>query len=285
VELGYWEAQSYKLNFPEAHVWNEDIRNIHADDVEEKIGRPDVVIGGPPCEAYTSANASRQREPLMRLYEDPRGRLTLHFIRLVGDLQPEAFVMENVVGIIEGDLKEALRHEFGRVGFEVKFHVFDAEDAGVPSHRRRVFVSNVKLKIRKRKPPVVLDAIGDLIELDEAVPNHRPAALSAKYEKKAEKLRWGQALTYFRGASRTIRNYIKLHPFRLAPTIMGSSRFIHPLELRLLTPREHARLMSFPDDHLFVGPLTDQYNMSGEAVPPLLAQDLAWSLRRKLGEL
>ena len=75
VEIGYWEAESFKVNFPGAYVWNEDIRNIGYWEIEEKIGRPDIIIGGPPCEAYTSANAQREKEPIMRLYRDPRGRL------------------------------------------------------------------------------------------------------------------------------------------------------------------------------------------------------------------
>ncbi len=132
---------------------------------------------------------------------------------------------------------------------------------------------------------MVIEAIGDLIELDDNIPNHRPASLSRKLEEKAWKMRWGSSLTYFRGASGVIRNYIKLHPYKLAPTVMGSSRFIHPLEGRLLTPREHARLMGFPDNHVFLGPLTDQYNMAGEAVPPTLARAIADRILKKVGEV
>ncbi len=285
VEVGYWEAETFKFNFPDSVVWNVDIRKLGSWEVEKVIGRPEVVIGGPPCEAYTSANASRMEEPLLRLYEDPRGRLTLHYIRFIGDLQPEVFVMENVVGILEGGLKEALRYEFGRIGYEVKFNVLDAEDYGTPSHRRRVFISNLRLKPRRRRGPVVWEAIGDLIELDESIPNHRPASLSKKLEERAWRIKWEQSLTYFRGARQTLRNFIKLHPFKLAPTVMGSSRFVHPFEGRLLTPREHARLMGFPDNHVFLGPLTSQYNMSGEAVPPTLSRAIAEYILKKVGEL
>ncbi len=285
VEIGEWEARTYLHNFPDVVMWNTDIRSLHSSEVENKLGKVDIVIGGPPCEAYTVANAQRMKEPLMRLYEDPRGRLTLHFIRFVGDLQPEVFVMENVVGILEGDLKEALRYEFGRVGYEVKFNVIDAERVGVPSVRRRVFLSNVKLKLKHKRAPTVWEAIRDLEELDEAVPNHRPQALSKKAEERAWKLRWGSSLTYFRGARRTLRNYVKLHPFRLAPTVMGSSRFIHPFLGRLLTPREHARLMGYPDHHVFLGPLERQYNMAGESVPPPVARGIAERILRKVGEI
>lgn len=56
---------------------------------------------------------------------------------------------------------------------------------------------------------------------------------------------------------------------------MGSSRFIHPYEPRLLTVREQARLMGFPDYHVFLGSRDAQYNMVGEAVPPPLAKAIA----------
>ncbi len=282
VERGYWEAETFRYNFPRAHVWNTDIRELHADDVLQTIGRPDIVIGGPPCEAFTGANARRMKDPIDRLYVDLRGRLVLHFIRMVGDLEPEAFIMENVPGILEGELKSFLREEFGRIGYSVKFHVFDAELYGSPSERRRVFLSNVRLKPEMERGPIVWDVIGDLERLDERIPNHFPQSLSHKHEGKVWTLKWGKALVYYRGAKRNIRNFIRLHPFRRSPVVMGSSRFVHPFQPRLLTPREHARLMGFPDSHTFLGPLESQYNMAGEAVPVPLAYRLARSLLRKL---
>jgi len=99
------------------------------------------------------------------------------------------------------------------------------------------------------------------------------------------KLRWGRSLVTFEGAgSRRFRNYIRLAPDRPAPTVMGSSRFIHPFEDRLLTVREQARLMGFPDYHVFLGGKDSQYNMVGEAVPVPLAQAIAEDLLSRLRE-
>jgi DNA (cytosine-5)-methyltransferase 1 len=63
---------------------------------------------------------------------------------------------------------------------------------------------------------------------------------------------------------------------------MGSSRFIHPYEPRLLTVREQARLMGFPDYHVFLGSRDAQYDMVGEAVPPPLARAIAEYVARVL---
>ncbi|MFX1299225.1 MAG: DNA cytosine methyltransferase, partial [Promethearchaeota archaeon] len=77
----------------------------------------DVVIASPPCEPYTSANTYRQKEPLARLYEDEVGRLVLDVIRIIGDLQPTMFIVENVPELMSGELRWALSREFSRVGF------------------------------------------------------------------------------------------------------------------------------------------------------------------------
>ena len=63
---------------------------------------------------------------------------------------------------------------------------------------------------------------------------------------------------------------------------MGSSRFIHPFRDRLLTVREHARLMGFPDNHIFIGGRDVQFNEVGEAVPVPLARAIAREVKRYL---
>ncbi len=68
---------------------------------------------------------------------------------------------------------------------------------------------------------------------------------------------------------------MRLNPWKPAPTVMGSVRFVHPFEDRVLTVREQARLMGFPDDHVFFGPKDSQFNQIGEAVPPPLARAIA----------
>ena len=287
VEAWKYSAETYRQNFPETKIWEMDIQELDAGDVEKEIGRPDVIIGGPPCEAYTVANARREKEPLDRLYRDPRGRLTLHFIRFVGDMQPETFIMENVLGIVEGDLKEALRHEFGRVGYDVKFNVLEASMYGVPSRRTRVFISPLRIRPRGERKKTVWEAIGDLPDPRDLhdIPNHQYKPLPRRVEKVVHKMKWGQAPVHFRGAKRVHQNYVRLHPHKTAPTVMGTSRFIHPFSDRLLTVRENARLMSFPDSHEFRGPVEQQYNQAGEAVPPKLAFKIAEEVRAKLGEL
>ncbi|ENN95626.1 DNA-cytosine methyltransferase [Methanocaldococcus villosus KIN24-T80] len=262
-------------------VLNNDIREIHSLDIERFVKKVDVIIGGPPCEGYTGANPKREKNPHDRLYKDDVGRLVLDFIRIVGDLQPKVFVMENVPAI--RDVKGDIIKEFRDVGYEdVYFNILRAEDYGNPSVRRRVFVSNIEIIPEKEKPKTVIEAIGDLMYKGRDVPNHEYAALPRRFWRKVHYLGWGDAFIYFKGASRRLGNYIRLHPLKLAETVMGKRFFIHPYEDRLLTPREQARLMSYPDNHLFVGGIRSCLNQIGESVPPCLSRAIAKVVKENL---
>ena len=283
-------AKTYKANFPHAIVVAEDVKELSYMDLREVSGVArgdvDVVIASPPCEPFTPANPGRMRNPLDRLYSDPVGALFLHAIRLVGELKPKVFIIENVPGVLEGPLRGALREEVRRAGFDsVYFNVLRAEDYGSPSVRVRVFISNIELKPERRPGPKVGEVLEGLPPPGSPTPpNHEyPQEIPRRHRGRVAKLGWGEALIYFPGAGGSRHpNYVRLNPNRRAPTVMGSSRFIHPYEPRLLTVREQARLMGFPDYHVFLGSRDAQYDMVGEAVPPPLARAIAEYVARVL---
>ncbi|MCD6196505.1 MAG: DNA cytosine methyltransferase [Staphylothermus sp.] len=275
-------AQTFKANFPSATVLLEDIKEITKYTLKEILGdlsSIDIVIGSPPCEPFTGANPRREKNPIDRLYKDPIGQLTLHYIRLVGIIKPRIFIMENVPAIMDNGLERALKAEFRRIGYnKIYFNVLKAEDYGSPSHRVRVFISNIRLKPKKISRKIrVIDVLRDLPEPGKGFPpNHEPPPpLPVKKLKRITRLKWGNALIYYEGARRKLPNLIRLDPYKLAPTVLGSSRFIHPFENRFLTVREQARLMGFPDTFVFFGGRDEQYNMIGEAVPVPLAKAIA----------
>jgi len=282
-------AHTYKTNFPKTIVLEEDIRDVDEDTLLKHVGSThiDLVIGSPPCEPFTGANPSRMKKPLDRLYSDPIGQLTLHYIRIVGLIKPRVFIMENVPAITEDGLKQALAREFRRIGYDkIYFNILRAEDYGNPSRRRRVFISNIEIKPDKWRVKInVAKAFENLPPPGDSPPNHQPPPpLSFKKLRRVERLRWGDALIYYRGARRNLPNLVKLDPYKTAPTVLGSSRFIHPFENRLLTVREQARLMGFPDQFVFIGGRDEQYNLVGEAVPVPLAYAIALYVAKKLDE-
>ncbi len=279
-------AETFKANFPDAEVIAKDIKKVGSEEITSVV-EPDVIIGGPPCEPFTAANPKRMTNPLDRLYVDPMGRLVLEFIRMVADLKPKIFVMENVPQILEGKLKDALRREFKRACYDVYFNVLRAENYGCPSKRARVFLSNIKIKPEKEdKIVVVWDVIKDLEEINPDIPNHEYVPITRRKLKRIARLKWGQCLFKYSGAKGKLMNALeRLHPFRLAPTVKGGSRFIHPFQNRLLTVREQARLMSFPDNHIFLGGRDTQFDQVGEAVPPRLARRIAEVVKERLREM
>ena len=288
VEINTAAALTYQRNINPKQLFNTDIRTLNGREFENQ--NPDVVIGGPPCEAYTPVSLNRMDYPTDRLYVDPRGRLTLDYIRLVAHLQPKVFVMENVLQITEGQLKYALIEEFKWAGYErIYFNVLRSENYGSPSERTRVFVSNISFKdwlerFRVSKKTTVWEAIGDLPKPDWAhdIDNHSWVDIPKKFKKRWEKLRFGQAALFFGRGKQTFKDYTKLHPDKIAPTVKGSGRFLHPYQPRLLSVREQARLMTYPDDFVFEGGLNEQYNQVGESVQPLISNLIAKAVKEFL---
>jgi len=279
IDINHNASRTYITNFPETIVIEDDIRELSGREILKIIEKNnvDVVIGSPPCEAFTSANPLRMKDPLDRLYLDDRGSLTLEYIRIVDEIRPKIFVMENVPSIIETPiLREALIHEFKKAGYEnVYFNILHAEDYGNPSRRTRVFISNIPIKPKKlSKRVTVYEAISDLDERND-IPNNEKYELNEKKLLQVSKLSYGDYLTMYRSANRNIPLYTRLNPYDLAPTVLGNSRFVHPFHNRFLTVREQARLMSFPDHHIFLGSRDEQYNQIGEAVPVVLSSVIA----------
>ncbi len=282
-------AKTYKYNIPEAFVLAEDIKTVTGDDLKKITNdEPEVVIGSPPCEPFTAANPNRMDEPLDRLYTDPIGRLTLHFLRIISEIKPKIWVMENVPAITEDGLKQALEKEARRAGYnKIYFNILRAEDYCTPSHRIRLFLSNIEIKPVKCQQKITVEkALKDLPPPNPSYPpNHEPSSISPRKEKRIMKLKQGKAMVYYTGhKGRRLPNLIRLDPNDIAPTVLGSSRFIHPYEPRFLTVREQARLMGYPDDHVFLGGRDEQYNMIGESVPVTLSRAIAKTILEKLKE-
>jgi DNA (cytosine-5)-methyltransferase 1 len=127
-------ATTYALNFPEADVVVGDVRNP---DVRAKIiaaaRYADVVVGGPPCQGFS------QMRNHARLIDDPKNSLYREFVRVVAEVVPRAFVMENVTGIDELAVREAILTDLRLDGeYRVVASVLDAANYGVPQSRRRL---------------------------------------------------------------------------------------------------------------------------------------------------
>lgn len=308
---------AYKLNHPDVDMLNCDISELTEDVLSKTLkGRiVDVVVGGPPCQSYST---------LGKRQNDNRANLFMQYKRILDILHPKAFVFENVVGIFsmnKGTLFKQIRSEFEELGYVLKYKVLDAADFGVPQHRERVilvgfkdnnnFVYPKSTHGKGLKSYVTLkDAIGDLPVLKGGetknvyatditndflafvrkkdmcfVDEHKAPKNGKRLIEIMEALGDGQSKDdlpeEIRPKSGYGNTYAKLWWNKPSTTITrnfacpSSSRCIHPRDSRAMSIREGARLQSFPDDYKFYGSDGMKRLEIGNAVPPLLSMAIA----------
>lgn len=295
VDTDKFALGTYRLNYPKAMTCQRDLHYLHSTEIEHFLGgTPDVIIASPPCEEFSRANPRSSSLAVDRIYGTGTARLVLDAIRIIGDLSPQVFVIENVGAIMESGGREVLHREFARVGIDnLYFNLIRAHHHGNPSKRLRVFISNLRFRLPRHRTPKVIEAIGDLpaLNIDAIwspgikIPNHTFVPVSEEKMKRLRKTGYGRGIKYFRvSKKKTIPNWVRLAPNQVATSIIGLSRYIHPFENRLLTVREHARLMSYPDTYIFTGPTDSQYNQVGESVPPQISHLIAKEVEAYLEE-
>lgn len=130
-------AEAYALNHPNVKVYNTDIADFGKKAISQDFGdvQIDLVVGGPPCQAYSTVGK--------RLIDDPRGKLFTEYARVLKELRPSVFIFENVTGLLsmqKGKLFDEILSMFRELGYKVNYNVLNAADYGVPQHRERVIV-------------------------------------------------------------------------------------------------------------------------------------------------
>ena len=168
LEVDPVHAATHAFNFPLCRTLCADATRIRGADIRSRLPAPiDVVVGGAPCQGFSMIGK--------RALDDPRNQLVKHFLRLVTELQPAVFVLENVRGLTVGkhrQLLDELTAEFQDAGYTVTlpWQVLNARDYGVPQDRQRLFLLGARSGIVPRYPlpelccpaPTCRDALEDL---------------------------------------------------------------------------------------------------------------------------
>ena len=168
VEIDPVHAATHAFNFPQCRTLCADATQIRGVDIRRELSVPiDVVVGGAPCQGFSMIGK--------RALEDPRNQLIKHFLRLVVELEPSVFVLENVRGLTVGkhrQLLDELTAEFEEAGYSVTlpWQVLNACHYGVPQDRQRLFLLGAKrvstpiypLPEILTSPPTCRDALHDL---------------------------------------------------------------------------------------------------------------------------
>lgn len=331
-------AEAFKCNFPDVNMINRDIKEISEDEIRELIGKEgiDLVIGGPPCQSYSTIGR--------RKYDD-KAKLYNEYYRLLSIIRPRMFLFENVKGMLsmkdeEGNLViKAIKDKFQNIdndlAYNIEYRTLNAVNFGVPQNRERVFIigirndEKVKWEFPKENP------IGDKITLKEAISdlpsiksgeeineynnnaqnkyqrlmrnnNERLTChFTTKYGHKTQTIInhvipgagkdyinglvdkgvLGEEFRLNSGYENTYGRLVANQPCTTITNNMSTPsglRCIHYEQNRALTPREGARIQSFPDWFQFRGNRKEIRTQIGNAVPPLLAIKLAEQIERIL---
>ena len=171
IEINPHAAKSFEYNHKDAKVLCGDIRNIKASDFVTGKEKVFIIMGGPPCQGFSMSNT------MSRNMDNPNNMLFKEFVRLVSEIKPTWFVLENVWGMTKMNDGETIKmiqkcfEEIQPVGYKVTWKVLYADEYGVPQRRMRMFMvgNNRGIDFEFPKPfdykVTVEEAIGDLPEL------------------------------------------------------------------------------------------------------------------------
>ena len=152
IEYDQRIAKTYRKNHPNTIMINSDIRKVsvfknnNLESIEELVGFTDfdIIFGGPPCQGFSMAG-NRIRKNIS-FFEDERNLLFLEFLRIVREIKPKFFIIENVPGILNfdnGRVRKEIHDSFSKLGYNVASKVLSAEKFGVPQRRKRaIFIGN-----------------------------------------------------------------------------------------------------------------------------------------------
>ncbi len=313
-------AKAYNLNHSGVKMLNCSICDLTKEVLGDVLSGEniDIVVGGPPCQSYSTLGKRQM---------DERANLFKEYKRVLQILKPKVFVYENVVGVLsmeKGSLIKKILKEFEKLGYIVKYKVLNAVEFGVAQQRERVIIVGVKGNNSYNFPlpthgkdlkdfVTLKDAIGDLPRLKSGekkdiyigdinneflefvrkkgvshVKEHASPKNGEHLIKIMETLKDGESKNdlpeNIRPKSGYGNTYAKLWWNKPSTTITrnfacpSSSRCIHPRDSRAMSIREGARLQSFPDDYEFYGSNSMKRLEIGNAVPPLLSMAIARSL-------
>jgi DNA (cytosine-5)-methyltransferase 1 len=278
-------ASTYRKNIGD-HIDTRDISQVSVDEIPDCDG----VIGGFPCQGFSSANTGRHED-------DQRNKLYLQFVRVLVGKKPKFFVAENVRGILTlggGKVFETIRNDFAQAGYKIFYKLFNAADFGVPQKRERVIIFGLRQDLSVNDylafPPNPTHA-------KKNAENTKPwlssgEALAAIPEPEALHSLKNHTGTKYKMRFNGYLGHRRVDPQQPAPTITarGDERggvviIHHPNNHRRLTVREAATIQSFPLNFEFFGNNTSAYRQIGNAVPPLFALRVAESIKSTVENL
>lgn len=305
---------TYNMNFGSNICQNVDLESCNFLQLRNQLGlrrgELDLIIGGPPCQGFTTAGN--------RFWDDPRNKLVQNYAQALEVFYPRWFMMENVEGILttaSGTYVVECIKKMISLGYTVSLKKIYMQEYAVPQRRKRVIivgnregkkfefpdpVGRASGAIYKDSPFTLRDAIGDLESYDIPEIDHVRKVESGIQLERISTLKIGQTMkdlpehlqhdSFKRRALRRVCDGTPSEKRGGAPsglkrlsynepcltiTSAAPSEFVHPTQNRTLTIRECARVQTFPDSFLFCGTDAQKILQIGNAIPPVFAEQMA----------
>jgi DNA (cytosine-5)-methyltransferase 1 len=280
-------CESYKHNIGN-HIIHSDIREL------KNLPKADLIVGGPPCQGFSTANPNRA-------FDDPRNWLFKEYSRIISEVNPKVFLMENVSGILtldNGKVFNLIKKEFQNLGYNLYESLLNAKFYEVPQSRNRVILVGVRNDINVKyqfpspvvNPPLFgnFSSVGDAIlnfNFEKNDPNHSISKLTDLNQKRIKHIPQGGSMKNcpeeLWNNSDLNRSMRRLDSNKPSYTIVHNNcdHYYHPIEHRRITIREMALLQTYPPNYIFMGSKSDQSRQVGNSVPINLGFHLGLSLK------
>lgn len=244
-----------------------DIRDVKADEIPHF----DILTGGFPCQSFSIVAQNPKRLGI----KDQKGMLFFEMCRILSERQPKCFIAENVKGLLTANNKEAfplILKEFENTGYKVYYRVLKAVEFGIPQKRERVIIVGFRqdLDVAFEFPNPIIDRPEQYTPLKSVIQQN----VDDKYffsqkaidgmMKNRENMNKGRAQNINEPCNTVGAHLAKVSLNSTDPVLLDQGRY------RRFTPREVARIQSFPDSFKLVESESAQYRALGNAIPPVL---------------
>ncbi|MBD9047729.1 MAG: DNA (cytosine-5-)-methyltransferase [Ruminococcus sp.] len=262
---------------------NRDIRNVKAEEIPDF----DVLTGGFPCQSFSIVAQNPKRLGI----KDDRGKLFFEMCRILKAKQPLCFIAENVKGIISANNKEAfplIIKEFENSGYNVTHTILNSMNYGVPQKRERVIIvgfrKGLNINFSFSDAPIIDE--NDCIPLSQIIEEK----VDEKYyfSERAVQGMLKNRTTMNKGRAQDITKPCNTVGSHLAKVSLNSTDPVLKVNgrYRRFTPREVARIQSFPENFRLSGSEAVQYRALGNAIPPVMlwhvAKDVTQILKQRI---
>lgn len=259
-----------------------DVRKLDG----KQLPNYDILTGGFPCQSFSIS----AQNPKRLGYKDDRGQLFFEIKRLLLETKPRVFIAENVKGLLSANQGEAfplIRREFEEVGYTVKWRLLNASHYGVPQKRERVFIVGFRIQEDSQhfsfpEPnsldcPVPLQAVlEERSDIDQKFFFSDRAVHGMRTTKNSKTMNKGRAQDPSKPCNTVSSHLAKVSLNSTDPVLYVDNRY------RMFTPREVARIQSFPETFKLECPKSAAYYGLGNAVPPVLMWHVSQAVIKSL---